>query len=437
MEKGITKLSVAGFKSIANEIELDIKPLTLLAGANSSGKSSFMQPLLLMKQTMECDYDPGVFLLDGPNVNFTSIDQFLSSFPAKNNGQIQIGVYGDKSDCTTTFQKDFSLKKLLVERASFRGEYGLGKLMKERITLFTTMSEQEMAAIAKKYIMETVWRSAAGVISDGTENVSTRLHGARLWLHLFASNSLNSLSSRVGIFYSVQGMIHVPGLRGNPARSYRTSATGPNFPGTFEKYVASIIALWADKTTDKLSQLRDDLSRLGLTSKISAKRLNDAQIEVMVGRLPQNGRSKADMVSIADVGFGVSQTLPVLVALLVAEPGQLVYLEQPEIHLHPRAQRALAEILVAAANRGVKVVAETHSSMLLLAVQTLIAKGKISPDNVALHWFQRNETGMTEVTTAELDEAGRFGEWPVDFGDVELEAEGDYLEAVALTRKGR
>jgi len=144
------------------------------------------------------------------------------------------------------------------------------------------------------------------------------------------------------------------------------------------------------------------------------------------------------MVNIADVGFGVSQTLPVLVALLVAEPGELVYIEQPEIHLHPRAQRALAEILVDAANRGVKVVAETHSSLLLLAVQTLIAKQKIDYKKVALHWFKRDKAGMTEVTSAnDIDEAGRFGEWPVDFGDVELEAEGDYLEAVALTRKGR
>ena len=57
------------------------------------------------------------------------------------------------------------------------------------------------------------------------------------------------------------------------------------------------------------------------------------------------------MVNIADVGFGVSQVLPVLVALIVAEPGQLVYLEQPELHLHPRAQVALARVLADAAKQ--------------------------------------------------------------------------------------
>jgi predicted ATPase len=136
------------------------------------------------------------------------------------------------------------------------------------------------------------------------------------------------------------------------------------------------------------------------------------------------------MVSIADVGLGVSQTLPVVVALRAANPGQLVYIEQPEIHLHPRAQVAMARLLVNAANRGVRVVAETHSSLLLLAVQTLIAQGVIDPDHVGLNWFLRSEKdGTTQIKTAEVDEAGRFGDWPEDFYDVTLKAEGRYLSA--------
>jgi predicted ATPase len=125
----------------------------------------------------------------------------------------------------------------------------------------------------------------------------------------------------------------------------------------------------------------------------------------------------------------VSQVLPVLVALLVAEPGQLVYLEQPEIHLHPRAQAALAEVLAEAAFRGVRVVVETHSEVLLLAVQSLVAEGKILPEEVKLHWFTRREDGVTEVSSAELDEAGAFGDWPEDFGDVSLKLESRYLDA--------
>ncbi|MGH8905499.1 MAG: hypothetical protein ACRD0K_03045 [Egibacteraceae bacterium] len=73
----ITSLSVAGFESIADEQTIEIRPLTLLAGTNSSGKSSMLQPLLLLKQTLESPFDPGALLLDGPNVRFSSAEQLL------------------------------------------------------------------------------------------------------------------------------------------------------------------------------------------------------------------------------------------------------------------------------------------------------------------------------------------------------------------------
>ena len=76
--EGITAISVQGFKSIAAESRIEVRPLTILAGANSSGKSSIMQPLLLMKQTLEANYDPGPLLLNGPNAKFTSANQFIS-----------------------------------------------------------------------------------------------------------------------------------------------------------------------------------------------------------------------------------------------------------------------------------------------------------------------------------------------------------------------
>src|SRR6516164_914667 len=74
----IAEIQVAGFKSISEEQKIQIRPLTILAGANSSGKSSMMQPLLLLKQTLEAPYDPGTLMLYGPNVKFTSVDQLLS-----------------------------------------------------------------------------------------------------------------------------------------------------------------------------------------------------------------------------------------------------------------------------------------------------------------------------------------------------------------------
>jgi len=117
--------------------------------------------------------------------------------------------------------------------------------------------------------------------------------------------------------------------------------------------------------------------------------------------------------------------------LILAHPKQLVHIEQPELHLHPKAQWKLAQLLADAANRGVRLVIETHSSLLLRGILTEVAKDKISNDKVILHWFERDkETGLSTVTPAKPDSAGRVGDWPEDFGDVELGSDNEYLNAV-------
>ena len=108
---GITKIAVSGFKSLAKECTIDIRPLTILAGANSSGKSSIMQPLLMLKQTLEAPYDPGPLLIEGPNVQFTLANQFLSKLISNKRAdcfQIRIDhreIDSSYLSTTTTFKK--------------------------------------------------------------------------------------------------------------------------------------------------------------------------------------------------------------------------------------------------------------------------------------------------------------------------------------------
>ena len=90
----------------------------------------------------------------------------------------------------------------------------------------------------------------------------------------------------------------------------------------------------------------------------------------------------------------------------------------------------MAGVLARAAQRGVRVVCETHSAHMLLALQSLVAEQKLSPDLVALHWFQR-VNGVTQITTAELDADGAYGDWPEDFSEVILQQERRYLDAAA------
>ena len=417
---GITKIAVKGFKSIAEECEIAIHPLTILAGANSSGKSSIMQPLLMLKQTLEALYDPGPLLIDGPNVQFTSAEQFLSKLTdRKRTDHFHIHIDGRETDLLYSVRTTIRKRKSKIELDEMTVEQSIPP---EHFTLYPEMSIKEIKLIVQP---PSLSEDADAVKRSGCFLRLVSQHG------FFVYNSVDNLAD------AIFNTIHLPGLRGNPERIYKLTSTGPSYPGTFQYYAANVIHEWLETTDERLEKLTNALHTLGLTGKVNTKKIGDIGIEVQVGRLPHDNSDETDMVSIADVGIGVSQVLPVLVALIVAEPGQLVYLEQPELHLHPNAQVALAQMLADAAKRGVRVVAETHSSLLLLGVQTLVAEGKLSPELVKLHWFSRNKDGITEVDSVDLDEAGTYGDWSVDFDDVSLNAQSRFLDAVDNVRFGK
>ena len=432
----ISTISVAGFKSISTERTLAIRPLTLLAGANSSGKSSMMQPLLLLKQTLEAQYDPGPLLLNGPNAHFTSVSQFWPVTADSTQFVITVGA-SNAQKIGLAFRREKNQRGLIIAYTQYyfaRSSYKLSEQTTvSEVIDFIRATVQPVQPAAESY--ERQLQTSRGEIRTSRSFLEFVMHlkGQPAGIEPYSIPSVFSPRSYAfdGIIHRVMDVIHLPGLRGNPERAYPVTAVGQTFPGTFESYAASLIDHWSTESPEKLKGLGDDLKTLGLTWKIDAKRVADTQVELFVGRMPRPKQGGAhDLVSIADVGFGVSQTLPVVVALRAARPGQLVYIEQPEIHLHPRAQVAMAKLLVNAAKRGVRVVAETHSSLILLAVQTLVAEGVVAPDLVGLNWFVRNEkNGTTRIETAELDSAGRFGDWPEDFDEVALKTESAYLAA--------
>ena len=415
---GITKIAVKGFKSIAEECEIDIRPLTILAGANSSGKSSIMQPLLLLKQTLEAPYDPGPLLIDGPNVRFTSTSQFLSTLTDKKTvDSFQVKIDTRDSDYSNSMALTFRSGQRTVEIIEMTCEE---KLLSdkfsptEHLTLAPQMTSEEIRSIIEQHSIPKDF------------NIVKRL---RCFLVFGSQDSEIIYIITPKVESNIFNIIYLPGLRGNPERIYRLTSSGPLYPGTFEHYASSVIHEWQETKSKQLNKITDSLHILGLTTQVSTQQIGNIGVEVQVSRLPHDSSRETDTVNIADVGFGVSQVLPVVVALIAAKPRQLVYLEQPELHLHPNAQVALAQVLADAAKRGVRVVAETHSSLLLLGIQTLVAEGKLSPDLVKLHWFSRNKEGITEVDSVDLDEAGTYGEWPVDFNDVSLNVQSRYIKA--------
>lgn len=116
-----------------------------------------------------------------------------------------------------------------------------------------------------------------------------------------------------------------------------------------------------------------------------------------------------------NVGFGLSYTLSVVMALL-APAGSLCLVENPEAHLHPRGQTKLAELAARATLAGVQVIAETHSDHFMDGVRIAVRDGLIDPDDVAFHYFER-EGGKTVVCSPEVDSDGRLSFWPAGFFD--------------------
>ena len=130
-----------------------------------------------------------------------------------------------------------------------------------------------------------------------------------------------------------------------------------------------------------------------------------------------------------NVGFGISYILPVLVTLLTAQPEDIIIIENPEAHLHPRGQSEMGRLLACAAARGVQLFVETHSDHVINGVRVAIKDGEIWPDDAKIAFFERSkhETSSddgkvsTEVYASErdifIDEKGALSEYPTDFLD--------------------
>jgi len=132
-------------------------------------------------------------------------------------------------------------------------------------------------------------------------------------------------------------------------------------------------------------------------------------------------------VSLPDVGFGVSQVLPVAVQALYCEPHSTVILEQPEIHLHPTVQAGLADLFVGAigmredsADRSVQFIIESHSPHFLYRVQRRVAEEILDPANVAIYYCEMTADGA-RLRPIPVDLFGNITEWPEGFFDAQVD----------------
>ena len=439
---GISKINVKNFKSI-QDAELDISPITILAGANSAGKSSIMQPILMMKQTLETVHLDSLGW-QGPNVFLSTPEQIIPRFSSGTEKSFSVSIENSYVSATSTFgvcSKKTGSSEILLQQSS----YVLPQGEERKPYTFGAIGSKGHA----RKIMERVYSEL--LRSPIPESVDFIVSSRRCFNAIVPNIEDSQLVTTSGfhpyryILNDILGIIHLPGLRGNPETVYSWTPLGalPHFPGTFPRYTASLIEHWERTKVAEYKKLVEYLDTLRLAKGVSVCKLDERFLEILVGWHPhespvvKNGKNNTDMVNIVNVGLGVSQALPILAALLVAHSNQIVYVEQPCIHLHPWAQMGLVKAVIDAALRGVKVILETHSATFLLALQVALAESKlrISHEQVALYWFCRDENGVTKIDKAELHEDGSYGPWPIDFAPLTMGLQVNLAKARERIRK--
>ena len=218
-------------------------------------------------------------------------------------------------------------------------------------------------------------------------------------------------------------------LREYPRSHY--SWEGKHTPGVGKRGEDMVAALFSGRI--QLRSTEEEvpkwLERLDL---IDSYRLNpvshsNMNYEILV-RKYENGPE----VRLTDVGFGVSQVLPVLVLCYYVPKGSILILEQPEAHLHPRVQSELADLLIEVVkNRNLQIILESHSENLIVRLMRRVAEEQISKDDTAFYFCEMNE-GTSEFEKLDMDDYGNITNWPENFfGDVT----GDLIEKTKAEMK--
>lgn len=197
-----------------------------------------------------------------------------------------------------------------------------------------------------------------------------------------------------GLFYistalqqGVSELIHIGPLREEPQRSYRTETTA--ISASAESAVAVL------RSGEGIDAIQRSLKQLKMAEEVRLQKLAPGFVAVSLHD-PESGR----IDNLADVGFGVSQVLPILATLATAMPSSTILIEQPELHLHPEAQGALADVLIELAlERRLRLVIETHSEHLLLRIQRRIAEAEtLHPSDVAVYFVDGGSVSRAQIS---------------------------------------
>lgn len=369
----IYHLKITNFKAFASA-DIRLAPFTLLSGLNSSGKSTVLQALALLRQgrgSLEDMDESGGLPLNGELVNLgTGRDVLHEDYIAERGVEPEIGfrltteaeiIY----ECRVRYGREDDYLSLSYLSPSTMDEFfeddegpvaftvfnpGFQYLQADRINPAVTYPRSEQMSVRRRFL---------GTRGEYTVDFLRHYQDEPVQ---FSALHHKGASSRL-LDQAEAWMSEIcPGVR--------------------------IQATTIEQT---------DLVRLGFQFTRALQLTSDA-------RRPTN------------VGFGLTYVLPIVVACLTARPGSMILLENPEAHIHPQGQSAMARLTCAAAAIGAQLVVETHSDHILNGVRLAVKRKLLPAGDVALHYFKREDNGINIVSPA-IGPDGMLSQWPPGFFD--------------------
>lgn len=445
----LNQLRIQNFKGWKDTGTIRLAPISLFFGANSSGKSSIEQFLMMLKQTVESPDRKAVFYPGGKNsaVQLGSYQEMVFHHDPKNKIAFDYrwtlaeelkfkdplsdqSFSGDELDFSAEVELSDATKNLL-QVAKFKYRLLNKDTQSLSIDLSRKSNKREYTASTEQYTLVRKKMRAWAL-----KNV-VRFYGFPDEVIAYYQNaefvqSLNFAHEK--LFSSIY---YLGPLRTKAERLYTWSGIAPESVGfAGENTVTAILAARNRKISlgykkqakpfEEIIALK--LKEMGLIEEFKVNPISQQRQEYEV---KVRTKGAEDWVDLPDVGFGISQVLPVLVQCFYAPAGSIILMEQPEIHLHPSAQSALADVMIDVINsrengisRDIQLVIETHSEHFLRRLQRRIAEDSLSEEKVSVYFANISKTPAT-LEPLKIDIFGNIQNWPENFFGDEM---GDIVE---------
>ena len=444
----ITKMFAQNFKSWKDTGEIRLAPITGLFGSNSSGKTSLMQLLLMLKQTAESSDRSQVLNLGGSLVELGTFRDILYHHAETNTLKYglswklphQLKIDDPERKAKTLLSSDSlaygaeidenGSSRTTVKKMSygFAGQnFGMVRQTKAK-DKFDLFPEKKNSEGTFRFVRTPgrVWPLPPPINCYGFPDQVKAYYQNEAFLADFELE-LKNMFSRV--FY-------LGPLREYPKREYTWAGSQPGDMGRKGERVVDALLASREKK-EKISRGKGKkgftveeyvaywLKELKLIHNFSVEQIKEGSNLYQVWVQKSSSSAK---VLITDVGFGVSQILPVLTLCYYVPEGSILLMEQPEIHLHPSVQAGLADVFIdAIKSRNIQIILESHSEHLLKRLQRHIAEETLESSDAALYFCDMKE-GRSVLRHLDLTMFGEITNWPENFfGD-------DFAEISAITR---